>query len=338
MWRGVGEGTESWCRAQLFFHRPLRRTAVHPVCTVVAMHEIRGLRAFRSTALTGSVRSAAERLGLAPSAVSQQVRALEEQLGLALFARSGRSLALTPDGEDMLREAERVFDALGSFEDRALALRARRSERFSVAYFSSAGVPWIADLVAFLEFQHPGLSVRLELTEGEIAEGGADLQLVVAGEEELVVPATMRSERLLVEPFVAAIPARHPLAGAPSVTLRELTDLPWIDNDDLAVGGCRCRQIVVDACRSAGVDLAFRHQAHDYRTALEMVDRGLGATVLPRLGAVGVGPSTAILPISDHGLRRSIHVAWRLDGTPNPVIRDDALRALHDLVAEESVL
>lgn len=299
------------------------------------MRDLKQLQHFRSTALAGSVRRAAERLGTAPSAVSQKVRALESELGLELFTRTGRRLTPTPSGRELLAEVEKVFDAVARLEDRATELRAERVERLVIGYFSSAGARWIADLVAYLEFTHPTLSVRLELTDGGIVENGQDLQLLVTGDEDLEVPTSMDSEQLLVDPYVAAVPRGHALAERDSVTLVELTALPWIDNDDLASSDGRCRQVFLEGCRAAGVDLAFRHQAHDYRTALDMVDRGLGATVLPRLGLVEPGENTVVLEVESPALARRIHVAWCLEA-PNAEAVADARRALRDLVAEDS--
>ncbi|MGP9536518.1 LysR family transcriptional regulator [Brachybacterium sp. AOP43-C2-M15] len=298
------------------------------------MRDLRQLQCFRSTALVGSVRGGAGRLGTAPSAVSQQIRSLEADLGLELFSRDGRRLSLTAVGRELLVEVEGVFEALGELEDRAAELREKRSERLVIGYFSSAGARWIADLVAYLEFTHPGLSVRLELTDGGLVEDGQDLQLLVTGDEELGTPVGMGSEQLLVDPYVAAVPRGHALAAREAVSLAELAVLPWIDNDDLASSDGRCRQIFVDGCRTAGVDLAFRHQAHDHRTALEMVDRGLGATVLPRLGLSGVGASTVVLPVIDPPLARRIHLAWHRV-TPHGAVIEDARRALRDLVDQE---
>ena len=299
------------------------------------MRDLKQLQYFRSTALAGSVRGAGARLGTAPSSISQQVRALEHDLGLELFVRTGRRLDLTPMGRELLGEVEKVFDALGGLEDRAADLRAERSGRLVIGYFSSAGTRWIPDLVAYLEFAHPELSVRLELTDRGIVENGQDLQLVISRGEGLDVPASMDSELLLVDPFVAAVPRGHALAGRGSATLEELTALPWIDNDDYTSSDGRCRQILVDACRVSGVDMTFRHQAHDYRTALDMVDRGLGATILPRLGLVGAGDNTAVLQIVGPGLERRIHAVWCRE-TPVADAVTDARRALRDLVAEDS--
>ncbi|SMY12661.1 DNA-binding transcriptional regulator, LysR family [Brevibacterium jeotgali] len=298
-----------------------------------AMRDLRQLQSFRSTALAGSVRGAAEHLATAPSAVSHQIRALEAELGLELFTRDRRRLVLTPTGRELLVDVERVFESLGDLEDRATELRDSRARRLVIGYFSSAGARWIADLVAYLENAHSDMSVRLRLTDGGIVEHGVDLQLVVSGDEELPLPPSMGSELLLVDPYVAAVPRDHPIANSSTVSLAALRDLPWIDNDDLAASNGRCRQVFIDACRTSGVDLSFRHQAHDYRTALDMVDRGLGATVLPKLGLTDPGDGTAVLDIVDPPMTRRIHAVWCTDGPRTDAVLD-ALRALKSVVGE----
>ena len=69
------------------------------------------LRAFRAVAAEGNLTRAAEKLGVAQSAVSTQIKALEARLGHALFERRGRSMALTEAGRIAFDCAERAFAA-----------------------------------------------------------------------------------------------------------------------------------------------------------------------------------------------------------------------------------
>ena len=59
---------------------------------------------------TGSVRSAARKLGLAQAAVSKNLTALEKSLGVPLLVRSARGVEPTEFGRIVLRRA-RVIDA-----------------------------------------------------------------------------------------------------------------------------------------------------------------------------------------------------------------------------------
>ena len=70
------------------------------------------LEIFTAIARQGSLRAAAESLGLKPSTVSHQLKALEEQLGTALFIRTTRSVNLTDAGRALMRGAGPAFDQL----------------------------------------------------------------------------------------------------------------------------------------------------------------------------------------------------------------------------------
>ncbi|MCB1745102.1 MAG: LysR family transcriptional regulator [Gammaproteobacteria bacterium] len=59
-------------------------------------------RAFLETAESGSLSAASRTLGLTQPTLGRQVAALEAQLGVTLFERSGRSLALTEAGLELL--------------------------------------------------------------------------------------------------------------------------------------------------------------------------------------------------------------------------------------------
>src|ERR1700686_2178445 len=52
---------------------------------------------------------AADALYLSQPAVAQQVKTIEQTLGLRLFARSGRSIVLTPAGQEFLSHAQRIL-------------------------------------------------------------------------------------------------------------------------------------------------------------------------------------------------------------------------------------
>ena len=63
------------------------------------MPPFRAIVVFYHVAMLDSIARAADRLGVTPSAVSQQVRALEEQIGASLLTRVGRNVRLTEAGE-----------------------------------------------------------------------------------------------------------------------------------------------------------------------------------------------------------------------------------------------
>lgn len=73
------------------------------------MLDLTSLRSFVAVADAGGVTRAAGQLHLTQSAVSMQLKRMEEGLGRALLDRSGRGVALTPEGELLLGYARRLL-------------------------------------------------------------------------------------------------------------------------------------------------------------------------------------------------------------------------------------
>ena len=70
--------------------------------------DVTTLRSFVAVADLGGVTKAAGFLHLTQSAVSMQLKRLEELIGVALLDRTGRGIALTPSGEQLLGYARRM--------------------------------------------------------------------------------------------------------------------------------------------------------------------------------------------------------------------------------------
>ena len=64
------------------------------------------------------MKTAAERLGITPSAASQAVARLETQLGQPLFERDSRPLRLTSTGRMLLLEGRPLIEAADSLKNR----------------------------------------------------------------------------------------------------------------------------------------------------------------------------------------------------------------------------
>lgn len=71
--------------------------------------DLTALRSFVAVAEAGGVTRAAGLLNLTQSAVSMQLKRLEESLDTNLLDRSGRSIALTTEGEQLLSHARRML-------------------------------------------------------------------------------------------------------------------------------------------------------------------------------------------------------------------------------------
>ena len=116
------------------------------------------LRSFESAARHGSLKAAADELGLSPSAVSHAVRQLESALGTRLFDRHPKGLRLTPEGRALTQRLTAGFDEIR----RGLAdLGGSGSRLLRIHAAPSFAALWLVPRLAGFVRAHPGVELRL---------------------------------------------------------------------------------------------------------------------------------------------------------------------------------
>jgi DNA-binding transcriptional LysR family regulator len=289
------------------------------------MLDVHRLRVFRAVVASGSVHAAATNLGYTASAVSQHVAALQRETGLTLLARSGRGVEPTAVGLALATEIDDVLARLGDVEAFVGDLRDGRTGSLSIAYFASVGSAWMPTVARELLHEFPALRLELSLRDDLSTGPGKrpDVQIVVAP-RDFTGTREARAHHLLDDPYIAVVPADHPLAASDGVELSRLRTERWIDND---VAHGWCRRNLLEACRAAGFRPSFRVEAQDYPSAIAFVEAGIGITVLPRLGAIRLPSAVTTVPVTGPTPLRSIFALVQTAAEPAPPAR----RALHVL-------
>ena len=267
------------------------------LCSIRRMLDTHRIRVFRSVMASGSIQAAADNLGYTPSAISQQISALQEETGLTLFKREGRALAPTAAARVLADNSDDLMAQLSKLDRVVSDLREGRSGRLTIGYFASAGAEWMPRLARRLTTELPDLT--LELVLNEIPRRGGpplDLNLVIDVTDDEDPPGSRRVP-LTVDPYVALVPADHPLAGRAEVSLAALDGDTWISND---LPTTTCSRILAGSCEAAGFRPRFAVQAQDHYTAIAFVEAGVGISVMPRLAAQSIpqGAAVRVLPIT----------------------------------------
>lgn len=123
-----------------------------------------GLRAFTETARCGSMKAAAEWLGVTPGAVSQQVKLLEARLGTRLFERRNRDISLTPAGQNLFKKLRSAFETI---EAAVNGLNLPRHHQFqprtlTVTTVTSFASTWLVPRLGQFMKQHPRIEFHLQ--------------------------------------------------------------------------------------------------------------------------------------------------------------------------------
>jgi DNA-binding transcriptional LysR family regulator len=242
--------------------------------------ELRHLRYFVAVAEELHFGRAAERVGVAQPALSQQVRRLEAIVGAELFARSTRSVELTPAGAALLPHARRAL----AEADRGveLAARAARGEvgHLTIGFIETAAVSLIPAAVRSFRDQHPDVTLSLrELAVDAQIQGlrarSLDLGVVRAPVDasDLEVIA-VADDRLL-----AAVPDSHSRAAAESISVQELADQPLVALSREVVPGLHDQ--VISLFSEHGHSARITQEATSIQAVMGLVAAGLGIALLP---------------------------------------------------------
>ena len=122
---------------------------------------LRQLRYFCEVVEAGSARLAAERLYVAPTAISMQLAQLEDTLGGRLFDRLGRRIALTPFGQEALQRARRLVADAEALRQTGKGLHAGLIGTLRIGLSSGPGALLSVPLMLHMGEHHPRLQLQI---------------------------------------------------------------------------------------------------------------------------------------------------------------------------------
>lgn len=226
---------------------------------------------------------AAARLEMLPAALGRAIRQLEDGLGVALFERTTRSVAITPEGTRILREARRLLDEAEEAERRWRKLGRKGGKLLRLGAMDSAASGLVPAFLSDLARLHP--DVRVQLVEDrsvrlipKLLAGSLDLALVRPGLRPF--HRRLRADFLLYETPILLLPAAHPLAGDPVVGMADLAETPMIVPDRRSRP--HSHDLVLGLFAAAGVVPKIIQNADEKQTMLNMVAAGIGGAIAPR--------------------------------------------------------
>ncbi len=267
-----------------------------------------GIEIFLAIAETRSISAAAKRVGASVSAVSAQLGNLESALGAVLVDRGARPLLLTVAGEGFRRRAQTILDEAALARAELAMGDLSRLSRMRLGVIEDFDADVTPALLGEMAEELRQSRFLLETGASHRLYGLLDdraLDMIVAAEIG-AVGAECEVHPLMVEPFVAALPAGR----TPPESLSDLADLPLIHYTQRHHMG---QQIAGHLARQS-LPLSIRFELDSYHAILAMVAQGAGWTILTPLGylrARRFQEDTVMLPLPLAPLSRTISLVAR---------------------------
>jgi LysR family transcriptional activator of glutamate synthase operon len=280
--------------------------------------ELRHLRCLVTLADERQFTRAAQRLGIAQPALSQQIRRLEAEMGLPLVDRTTRSVQLTAAGLRLVGHARRMLHeaelAVAELQD----LRGLKAGRLAVGASHTIGALDLSRLLAEFHRRFPDVELRvqddvsLELAAA-LNRGELDLAfMTMAGESH-----ALESHLVSREPLTCIVPPAHPLAERSSLRMSDVAGETFV----VFRRGATIRRRVDEAAEAAGFSPRVLFETNSVGRMGSLVATGLGIAVLPASDAARFASSVVVVPFAGPALAHTVYVSWSAQRRQSPAAR-----------------
>jgi len=191
--------------------------------------DVRQLRCFIAVAEELHFGRAAERLGVAPPALSRQISALEDELGVSLLTRTTRQVAMTRAGLIMLEEAKAILVRMEHASRAVREASLASGKVLRVGAIDAASSSFLPEALVTFRARFPGIEIKF--VEAMTA---ALIQMLESGKLDLVLsrpprkPTDCAFEILRVERPIVVLNEQHPLAAREHLTMLDLVGEPFV--------------------------------------------------------------------------------------------------------------
>lgn len=271
---------------------------------------------------------AAQKCFVSQPALSVAIQKLEDELGTLVFERGKNEVTVTPVGERIVEQAQRVLEESARIREIAQAGRNQLTGALKLGVIYTVAPYLLPDLIPALLMRAPQMPLDIEENLTENLEAGLKSGRLDAAIVALPFgPPGVVAELLYEEPFQVVVPASHKWAKRKSVQPAELSGENAIL---LNVGHC-FRDQVLESCPELNRADAHVPRTNSLETIRNMVASGLGISVLPRDALTPKYHSRLVVPVpfARPVPARRIAVAYRRS-FPRP----GAIAALREAVAE----
>ncbi len=235
--------------------------------------------AFVTSCAEGSIRAAAEHIGIEPSTISRQIQALEKMLSITLIERGRKGIRTTEAGTLLLQHLKRQQHELEAIQSEFDALRGMRRGQIEIVLGDGFVSDFIAHALPEFSALYPGFSFSLQT-------GSTDSVLHALRNDQAHIgiafnapkDQTIRVIGESVQPLDMLVSPSSSWAGlSDQLDIRQLSDVPCaLLNPGFGVGA-----MVREAEALHGIRFQSLVETNSLTVLRNFVREGLGMTILP---------------------------------------------------------
>lgn len=190
-------------------------------------------RYFLEVVHLGSIRLAADRLHVSPSAISRQIAKLEREFGETLLDRRSNGVELTAAGKIAADHFGSIIDQVDLIKGEISDLRKLKSGSVSMATVDGISDPYLSEQILAFRKKFPAVDFRLRIRGRERVLEALEKYVCQLG---FVYDHFSHPMMEIVgqwrQPLLALVPPSHDLADMRRLTLPDLVDFPCVLPDN----------------------------------------------------------------------------------------------------------
>ena len=271
--------------------------------------ELRHIRYFIAVAEELNFTRAAARLCIAQPPLSRQIQDLEAELGAPLFLRKPRALQLTEEGTLFLQYARQVLELVERSAEDIRDMKQGLQGSLYLASVEGHAPRLFSSWIAGFHKDYPQVQYSLwngdtDEVEARVNKGLCDLGLIM----DPFNAEGLNSIHVYSEPWIAMIPAAHPLAQWPgdSIPLAQLAPYELI----IPSRATRLQEITGWFAASGQKPIVRCRMAH-MLNAYELTEQNVGIAIYPAAAAeFAAGASICIKRLVEPAVTASYALVW----------------------------
>lgn len=271
--------------------------------------DIRVIRYFLEVAEELNITKAAENLNMAQPPLSRQMQLLEEELGVKLFNREKRRLQLTEEGELLKHRGEQILSLVEKTEEEVQEMKHGVSGTLYIGSVEGRGPHILAKWIAGFSKKYPQVQYNLwngstDDVNSRLSKGLSDFSVVI----EPYDTENFSSIAIRKEPWIAMIPADHPLAKEPGGTIA----LKKLVGEPLLIPSRKSRiQEIQNLFSQIGEEATVLCELSHFLNAYELTLQGVGIAIFPTTSnSIAEGEKVIIKEIVDPSYMASYVLLW----------------------------
>lgn len=190
-------------------------------------------RYFLSAVRFQSIRLAAERLRVSPSAISRQIVKLENEFQEQLLERRAEGICLTEAGRVVADHLTAIFSQIDIAKGEIADLRSLKAGAVSIATVEGITDPFLSSHISAFRQDYPGIHFRVRIRGRERVLEAVEQHLCDVGfvYDHFTHPAIETIGRWR-QPLLALVPPSHPFADGRPLLLEDLAEQACVMPDE----------------------------------------------------------------------------------------------------------